>query len=86
MRRKIIADFDGVEGTTRDVPGGPHFVPMLQVDFPNSRFTEAVSWMMLNRGALNILVHPITGDEVADHGDHAAWLGDAQAINFDALR
>ena len=49
-------------------------------------FAEAVPWMMLNRGDLNILVHPITGDDVADHGENALWLGDAQPINFDALR
>ena len=41
---------------------------------------------MLNRGGLDVLVHPETGDDVADHGDFALWLGQVQPIDFDALR
>lgn len=85
VRQYVIAEFDGIMGMTREVPGGPHFVPMLQVNFLASRFADAVPWMMLNRGDLSILVHPVTGDDVADHGDNALWLGNAVPINFDAL-
>jgi len=85
VRQYVIAEFDGILGMTREVPGGPHFVPMLQVNFSASRFADVVPWMMLNRGDLSILVHPVTGDDVADHGDNALWLGDAVPINFDAL-
>jgi len=85
VRQCVIAKFDGIMGMTREVPGGPHFVPMLQVNFPALRFAGVVPWMMLNRGDLSILVHPVTGDDLADHSDNALWLGDAVPINFDAL-
>ncbi len=41
---------------------------------------------MLNRGRLDVLVHPETGDDVADHGDFALWLGRVLPIDFEAVR
>jgi aromatic ring-cleaving dioxygenase len=32
-----------------------------------------------------VLVHPVTGADRADHEQHALWLGQKLAINFDAL-
>jgi DOPA 4,5-dioxygenase len=43
-------------------------------------------WLMLNRGALTILVHPETGDAWADHARHAAWLGGILPLDLDRLR
>jgi DOPA 4,5-dioxygenase len=34
-----------------------------------------VPWLMFNRQGLNILIHPLTDDEVEDHTEHAVWLG-----------
>jgi len=85
LREHIIDSFDGIEGMTREVAGGPHPTPMVQVNFPIVRFDDVVPWLMLNRGELSVLVHPVTGHDVADHGDHALWLGEPLPINFDAL-
>jgi aromatic ring-cleaving dioxygenase len=41
---------------------------------------------MLNRGAMSVLVHPETGDEVADHTAHALWLGAQLPIDVEFLR
>ena len=71
---------------TREKPGGPHTKPMMQVNFALDAFREIVSWLMLNRRGLSVLVHPETGDDVADHGDFAVWLGEPVAIDFDAVR
>ncbi|ANB11597.1 putative DOPA-dioxygenase [Sugiyamaella lignohabitans] len=30
----------------------------------------------LNHGSLSVLVHPHTGFDVADHTDHAIWIGE----------
>ncbi len=40
---------------------------------------------MLNRGGLTILVHPETGDDLADHSDHAVWLGPSLTLDLSVL-
>ena len=47
-----------------------------QVAFEPSQFARFVPWLMLNRGELAVLVHPETGDDLADHTSHALWLGE----------
>jgi len=34
---------------------------------------------------LTILVHPETGDEVADHRDHAMWMGKVLPLDLSTL-
>ena len=82
----IAERFDVEIGMWRDKPGGPHPAPMFQVNFAAALFADVVPWLMLNRGGLDLLVHPETGDDVADHGDHALWLGHTLPIDFDAVR
>jgi DOPA 4,5-dioxygenase len=41
---------------------------------------------MLHREELNILVHPETGDDVADHTLHSLWLGEKLELNVEVLR
>ncbi len=43
-------------------------------------------WLMLNRDGLDVLVHPLSGDSVADHTRFAMWLGHAQPLRLDVLR
>lgn len=33
-----------------------------------------------------ILIHPHTGDQVADHSTHATWLGNKVDLDLDGLR
>jgi aromatic ring-cleaving dioxygenase len=28
------------------------------------------------------LIHPLTGDDYADHAEHAIWIGDAQKLDL----
>ena len=72
-------------GRWRDEPVGPHPQPMYQVAFETAVFPALVPWLMLNRDGLTVLVHPRTGDEVADHGRFALWLGAPLALNMDFL-
>ena len=37
------------------------------------------------RAGLTVLVHPLTGDDLADHRDHALWLGDSRPLDLEAL-
>jgi DOPA 4,5-dioxygenase len=55
---------------------------MYQVAFAPDQFDKVVPWLMLHRGGLDILVHPNTGDALADHTDRALWLGEKLAVNY----
>jgi len=41
----------------------------------NAQFAELLPWLALNRQGLVVFAHPETGHELADHRDHAIWLG-----------
>ncbi len=86
LRDALAMRFEVELGMWRETAGGPHPAPMFQVNFATRRFAEIVPWLMLNRGRLDVLVHPETGDDVADHGDFALWLGRVLPIDFEAVR
>ena len=75
LREEIAARFEARLGRWRDAPVGPHPEPMYQVAFDAGLFPEIVPWLMLNRRGLTVFVHPETGDDLADHRDHALWMG-----------
>ena len=85
LRAAIEARFPVRMGGWRDMPVGPHPQPMFQVAFPPALFPEIVPWLALNRGGLDVLVHPDTGDALADHAHHAMWLGHSLPLNLDNL-
>jgi aromatic ring-cleaving dioxygenase len=86
VREQLGALFDVQLGRWRDEPVGPHPKPMYQVAFLPNQFAEIIPWLMLNREELDILVHPTTGDDVADHTKHSLWLGNKLELNIDFLR
>ncbi|MFM7886275.1 MAG: DOPA 4,5-dioxygenase family protein, partial [Pseudanabaena sp.] len=51
-----------------------------------NQFERIVPWLLLNRQSLAILVHPNTGNAIADHTDHALWLGEKLEVNLEPLR
>jgi aromatic ring-cleaving dioxygenase len=73
-------------GRWHDVPVGPHPVAMYQVAFEVGEFPRLVPWLMLNREALSVLVHPLTGDDYEDHARFALWLGTPLPLRLDVLR
>jgi DOPA 4,5-dioxygenase len=58
---------------------------MSQVALAPDELARLPPWLMLNRGPLAVLFHPETGDEVADHTAHAAWLGGPLPLRREAL-
>ncbi len=42
-----------------------------------------VPWLMLNRDGLNVLLHPETGDDYADHARHAVWFGQSLKLKLE---
>jgi DOPA 4,5-dioxygenase len=73
-------------GRWREEPVGPHSQPMYQVAFAPDQFASVVPWLMLNRAGLNVLVHPLTGDDVADHDVNPLWLGTRLPVDLEFLR
>jgi DOPA 4,5-dioxygenase len=60
-------------------------VSFYQVAFAPETFAELMPWLALNREDLSILVHPETGDDLADHSDHAMWLGDSLTLRLEVF-
>jgi aromatic ring-cleaving dioxygenase len=86
LRAAIGDRFQARLGSWHDEPVGPHPVSMYQVAFAGEEFLGLVPWLMLNRKGLDVLVHPLTDDSVADHTRFAAWLGTPLPLRLDVLR
>jgi len=86
LRAAIGERFQVRLGSWHDEPVGPHPISMYQVAFVGEEFSGLVPWLMLNREGLDVLVHPLTDDSVADHTRFAAWLATPLALRLDVLR
>jgi aromatic ring-cleaving dioxygenase len=86
LRARLGELFPVQLGRWHDVPVGPHSQGMYQVLFMLDAFASVLPWLMLNRRGPEVLVHPETGDEVADHTAHALWLGNRLPLRLDALQ
>jgi len=87
VRDRIAAAFpDARLGRWHDRPVGPHTRAMYQIAFASERLDRMLPWLMLNRLGLPVLLHPETGDEYADHADHAAWLGEKLPLKLEVLK
>ena len=78
--------FDVRLGALHGRPVGPHTKPMFQVTLAPEQFAGVVSWLMLNRSGLSVLVHPTTDDMIADHDTHPFWMGQALPLDIEFLR
>ncbi|RYF43343.1 MAG: 4,5-dioxygenase [Comamonadaceae bacterium] len=62
-------------GRVHESEVGPHPRWSCQIAFSGEVFDALIPWLDAHRGGLDILVHGLTGDDLADHTDHAYWLG-----------
>ena len=86
LRQEMEALFaDAVFGRWHDRPVGPHPDWSFQIAFNADLFQPIVSYLALNRGGLVVFVHPQTGDSLADHRDHAIWLGAVRPLVLGTL-
>lgn len=84
LREKIAGELIGqvrVHGLI-DRAIGPHPLPMFEVDIPAAGLQPAFDWLSKNHGEHSVLVHPITGDDLADHRDHPRWIGPALPLDL----
>ena len=75
LRNAIDRRFGFDLGRWRDDPVGPHPVGSYQVKFGTDEFADFVPWLLLNHGNLSVLIHPLTGNDLADHTQLALWVG-----------
>jgi len=87
LREAIIAHFgDTVEmGRFHERPVGPHPQWSYQVAFAPGQFADVAGWLALNHGALDVFLHPNTGDQLRDHRDSAVWIGRSYVLDLRAV-
>jgi DOPA 4,5-dioxygenase len=73
-------------GRWHDRPVGPHPCWSYQIAFAPALFGEIVPWLALNRAGLVVFVHPVTGNDLADHRDFALWMGERLDLDLEALK
>jgi aromatic ring-cleaving dioxygenase len=86
LREAIGRQFTVRLGRWHDAPVGPHPTSMYQVAFAVDQLPHLLPWLMLNRGGLSVLVHPLTGDDYEDHARFPLWLGSPLPLRLDVLR
>lgn len=86
IRAALETGFDVKLGRWHDSPIGPHPCGSYQIAFAPSQFARLVPWLAHNRRGLTVFIHPEGDDVLADHSDHAMWLGTQRELNLDALR
>lgn len=72
-------------GRFHERPVGPHPMWSYQLAFAPEQFAELVGWLTLNHGALDVFLHPNTGDSLSDHRDAAVWIGRSHELVLSAL-
>jgi len=72
-------------GRFHERPVGPHPKWSFQLAFDPLELQGVMSWLALNHGALDVFVHPNTGDPLRDHRDCAIWIGRAHTLDLRAV-
>ena len=85
LREEIAQRFAVKMGRWREEPVGPHPQAMYQVAFEPELFSAIVPWLLINRNNLDILINPNTGTSLADHTNHALWLGNKLTLRLGEL-
>jgi DOPA 4,5-dioxygenase len=87
LREAIEARFASAlqMGRFHERPVGPHPMWSYQLAFENTGFATIVAWLALNHGALDVFIHPNTGDALHDHRDCALWIGRSYPLNLAVL-
>ncbi|MEM7268512.1 MAG: DOPA 4,5-dioxygenase family protein [Pseudomonadota bacterium] len=72
-------------GRMHEKPVGPHPMWSCQLAMSPEVFAVLLPWMALNRDGLIVFSHPETEDFVADHRDHAIWLGGCPPLRLEVF-
>lgn len=67
--------FDIEMGRMHRKPVGPHPCWSCQLRVPPEKLGAVMIYLSTNRAGLTIFTHAETGDPLADHTNHAIWMG-----------
>ncbi|MES2977124.1 MAG: DOPA 4,5-dioxygenase family protein [Pseudomonadota bacterium] len=70
-------------GRMHQQPVGPHPDWSCLLVCTPAQAGDVIAWLALNRDGLVVFVHPDTGDELADHRDHAIWMGAVRPLKLE---
>lgn len=85
LRQSILKEFALKVGRVNKMLVGPHTKWSFQILFNHKSFDELIPWLDEQRGDLSVLVHALTGDDLADHTIYAYWLGDSIEVDLTGL-
>ncbi|WP_287809023.1 DOPA 4,5-dioxygenase family protein [Pseudomonas sp.] len=71
-----------VMGRVHEKQVGPHPDWSCQLAFGPQLVSEVLPWLAMNRRGLVVFMHPLSGDELADHRDHAIWMGAVRPLKL----
>ena len=70
-------------GRLHERPVGPHPDWSCQLAFAADALNDVLPWLAMNRQGLVVFLHPLTGNELADHRDHAVWMGAVRPLKLE---
>jgi aromatic ring-cleaving dioxygenase len=73
-------------GRVHEKPVGPHPAWSCQLAFSAGEFDRIIPWLDQHRGALDVFVHGVSGDDLADHTTHAYWLGNEWPLQLEMFQ
>ena len=84
VREKLVKELPEVSGagSVRSTAIGPHPLPMFEAWFSSEHLDLVVRWAMANRQGLRAMIHPLSGDDLIDHREHALWIGTPLPLNL----
>ena len=84
LREAVPLHFaDRVEvGRFHERPVGPHPMWSFQLRIDSADLPQVLGWLALNHGALDVFIHPNTGDGLRDHRDRALWIGKPHVLEL----
>ncbi|MEP3350338.1 MAG: DOPA 4,5-dioxygenase family protein [Marinomonas sp.] len=62
---------------------GPHPMWSCQISVDSKDFDTFIPWIDENRQGLTIFIHALSGDNMYDHTELTAWLGEEVPLNLD---
>ena len=82
LANAVVQRFKVDMGRMHEKPVGPHPMWSVQLTVPLQQFSDVLTYMATNRQELTVFVHPVTGDDLADHTEYVIWLGDSKELKI----
>ncbi|MCB5364060.1 DOPA 4,5-dioxygenase family protein [Pusillimonas sp. CC-YST705] len=74
--------FDLRMGRVHERPVGPHPDWSCQLAYRPELLNQVLPWLAIHRQGLVIFTHPVTGNDLRDHRDHAIWMGAVRPLKL----